>query len=105
MADAGDRLACNVSFGGDASARGNGVRPPGGFAEQLPAEDVEEAFVRRRAIGVVELLAVEMVGDGAGVIGLSVASYQYSVICKGTLTSSELRFLCSFWPCVPACPS
>jgi hypothetical protein len=37
-------------------------------AEELPAEEVEEALVSRRKTGVIELLAVEVIGDGAGVI-------------------------------------
>ena len=62
----------------DATARGNGCGPFRVFAEELPAEDVEETLVGGRKTGVVELLAVEMVGDGSGVVGHSVVSVHRS---------------------------
>ena len=57
-----------MRLGFDSDARGDGFGPFRVVAEELPAEEVEEALVSRRKTGVIELLAVEVIGDGAGVI-------------------------------------
>jgi hypothetical protein len=70
MADAGDAEVVDARIGFEATARGDSFGPWSAFAEKTPAEDIEEALVGGGKAGVIELLAVEVVGCRAGIIAI-----------------------------------
>jgi hypothetical protein len=68
VTDGRDAETVHMVFGLESGASGDDFGPAGSAAEELPAEDLQEALICGGETVVVELLAVEVICLGAGIV-------------------------------------